>query len=132
MADAASAIVKYFKEKGEIVYLNVIVNVSLSCDCAGQGAPKPQISNIGILASTDPVAIDQACLDFIKKTHENGTQPFIDQVAAKEGENTIKMAEQLGIGTRQYNLIDVDGNENNGQFIYSHLSLILLVLLLFV
>ena len=132
MADAASAIVKYFKEKGEIVYLNVIVNVSLSCDCAGQGAPKPQISNIGILASTDPVAIDQACLDFIKKTHENGTQPFLDQVAAKEGENTIKMAEQLGIGTRQYNLIDVDGNENNGQFIYSHLSLILLVLLLFV
>ena len=132
MADAASAIVKYFKKKGEIAYLNVLVNISLSCDCAGQNAPTPQISNIGIMASTDPVAIDQACLDMIKNTHDNGTEAFLDQVAKKEGENTIKLAEQLGIGTRQYNLIDVDGDKNNGQFVYSHLSLILLVLILFV
>ena len=132
MADAASAIVKYFKKKGEIAYLNVLVNISLSCDCAGQNAPTPQISNIGIMASTDPVAIDQACLDMIKNTHDNGTEAFLDQVAKKEGENTIKLAEQLGIGTRQYNLIDVDGDKNNGQFVYSHLSIILLVLILFV
>ena len=132
MADAASAIVKYFKKKGEIAYLNVLVNISLSCDCAGQSAPTPQISNIGIMASTDPVAIDQACLDMIKNTHDNGTEAFLDQVAKKEGENTIKLAEQLGIGTRQYNLIDVDGGKNNGQFVCSRLSLILLVLILFV
>ena len=53
------------------------------------------------MASTDPVAIDQACLDMIKNTHDNGTEAFLNQVAEKEGENTIKLAEQLGIGTRQ-------------------------------
>ena len=78
MADSASAIVKYFKKKGEIAYLNVLVNISLSCDCAGQSAPTPQISNIGIMASTDPVAIDQACLNMIKNTHDNGTEAFLD------------------------------------------------------
>ena len=67
MADAASAIVKYFKSKGDIVYINVVANISLSCDCAGTSAPPPKINDIGILASTDPVALDTACLDLIKK-----------------------------------------------------------------
>ena len=129
MADAASAIVKYFKdkEKGGIAYINVLANISLRCDCAGQSAPIPKIKDIGILASTDPVAIDRACLDLIKNTQEEGTKEFLDQVQAKLGENTINKAEALGIGTTQYDLIDVDGNRAN--FINSKLSLVLLILL---
>jgi hypothetical protein len=106
--NAASAIVKYFKSKGDIVYINVMVNISLSCDCAGTSAPAPKIRDIGILASTDPVALDMACLDLIKATSEEGTQEFLDQVTNLDGENTIYKAEALGIGTTKYNLIDVD------------------------
>ena len=108
MADAASAIVKYFKNKGTIAYINVIANISLSCDCAGVSAPAPKIKDIGILASTDPVAIDQASLDLVKSTQEEGTQDFINQVARLLGQNTIDKAEALGVGTKQYNLIDID------------------------
>ena len=113
MADAASAIVKYFKSKGDIVYINVMVNISLSCDCAGKSAPAPKIRDIGILASTDPVALDMACLDLIKATSEEGTQEFLDQVARLDGENTIYKAEDLGIGTTKYNLINID--EDGGE-----------------
>ena len=113
MADAASAIVKYFKSKGDIVYINVMVNISLSCDCAGKSAPAPKIRDIGILTSTDPVALDMACLDLIKATSEEGTQEFLDQVARLDGENTIYKAEALGIGTTKYNLINID--EDGGE-----------------
>ena len=132
MGDAASEIVKYFKEKGQIVYINVLANISKSCDCAGASAPPPKIKDIGILASTDPVAIDQACLDLIKKTKDEGTGEFLDQVKQLLGENTIKAAEKLGVGTRQYQLIDIDGNhENSGSNIFLSLNLLLLVILLF-
>ena len=108
MADAASAIVKYFKSKGGIAYINVVANISISCDCAGQSAPPPKIKDIGILASTDPVALDNACLDLIKQTNEEGTQEFLNQVNNLMGENTVYKAEALGVGTREYNLINVD------------------------
>jgi uncharacterized Fe-S center protein len=111
MGDAASAIVDYFKGKGQIVYLNVLANISKSCDCAGKSAPAPKIKDIGILASTDPVAIDQACLDLIKKTTDEGTQDLLNQINKLLGENTIKAAEKLGVGTTEYNLIDVDEEE---------------------
>ena len=120
MADAASAIVKYFKSKGNIVYINVLANISLACDCAGTRAPQPKIKDIGILASTDPVAIDMACLDLIKKTSEEGTQPFIDQVANLLGENTILKAEALNIGTTKYNLINIDGDDSDDTDSDSH------------
>ena len=136
MADAASAIVHHFKEKGDIAYINVLVNISLRCDCAGLGAPEPKINNIGILSSTDPVAIDRACLDLIKNTKDEGTQKFLDQVQEKLGENTINKAEALGIGTTQYELIDIDekkdGGNGEGTFINFNLSLILLLILMFV
>ena len=128
MADAASAIVKYFKEKGNIVYINVLANISLACDCAGTSAPRPEIKDIGILASTDPVAIDTACLDFIKNTSEIGTEAFLDQVGNLLGENTINMAEKLGIGTKSYNLINID---NYASRISLTFNLIVLVLILF-
>lgn len=105
--------------------------ISLSCDCAGTSAPEPKINDIGILASTDPVAVDQACLDLIKKTSEEGTQEFLDQISKKLGENTIKAAEKLGVGTTQYNLIDFDGEKNSGSKIYFSFNLLILVILLF-
>lgn len=133
MADAASAIVDYFKSKGDIVFINVLANISLLCDCAGLSAPKPKINNIGILASTDPVAIDQACYDLIKKTNEEGTKPFLDQVEKLLGLNTIQKAEALGVGNTKYNLINIDGDKNNpGAFIARNFSLILLMLLMFI
>ena len=101
MADAASAIVKYFKENGGIIYFNVVANISLACDCAGVDAPPPKIKDIGILATTDPIAIDQVCFDLIKKMNEAGTQPFLDQVAGLLGENTIKKAEALNVGKKE-------------------------------
>ena len=140
MADAASAIVKYFKKKGNIVYINVVANISLSCDCAGTTAPVPKIKDIGILASTDPVAIDMACLDLVKKTSEEGTQPFIDQVDKMLGENTIRKAEALNIGTTKYNLINIDGDDSDvtdsdhsaGSFISFSYDIVLLILLSFI
>ena len=133
MADAASAIVDYFKSKGDIVFINVSANISLLCDCAGLSAPKPKINNIGILASTDPVAIDQACYDLIKKTNEEGTKPFLDQVERLLGLNTIQKAEALRVGNTKYNLINIDGDDNNpGAFIAWNFSLILLMLLMFI
>ena len=67
MADAASTIVDYFKDKGKLGFITVLANISLYCDCAGASAPKPKIKDIGILASEDPVAIDKAVLDLVKK-----------------------------------------------------------------
>ena len=108
MADAASSIVNYFRNKGVIVFINVLANISKSCDCAGASAPEPKIHNMGIMASTDPVAIDKACFDMIKNNPDNGTEEWLKQVNDKVGENTLKVAEELGIGTQDYNLINVD------------------------
>lgn len=85
------------------------------------------------MASTDPVAIDQACYDLIKNTNEEGTKPFLDQVERLLGLNTIQKAEALGVGNTKYNLINIDGDDNNpGAFIAWNFSLILLMLLMFI
>ena len=112
MGDAASSIVEYFQNKGGIAFINVMVNISKSCDCAGGSAPAPRIHDIGILASTDPVAIDKACLDLIVKNPDDGTMELLQQIQRLEGENTITVAEKHGIGTQEYNLIDIDQEEN--------------------
>ena len=112
MGDAASSIVEYFRNKGGIAFINVMVNISKSCDCAGASAPEPKIHDIGILASTDPVAIDRASIDLIRKTTDSGTMELLQQIQRLEGGNTIDVAEQHGIGTQEYNLIDVDNEEN--------------------
>ena len=115
MADAATSVVNYFKDKGgDIVYINTMVNISLRCDCAGKNAPEPKIKDIGILASTDPVAIDKACLDLIKKCNDNGKKAWLEQLERLKGENTITIAEKNGIGSQEYNLIDIDVPENKG------------------
>ena len=79
--------VEYFKGKGGIAYINVLANISKSCDCAGVRAPEPKIRNIGILASTDPVAIDKACYDLIVKENTEGSKDLIKQAQSKLGLN---------------------------------------------
>ena len=122
MADAASSIVNYFRNKGGIVFINVLVNISKSCDCAGASAPPPRIHDMGILASTDPVAIDRACFDMIKNSNDNGTEEWLEQSNNLLGENTIKVAEELGIGTQDYNLINVDEN-NKKSYLWLYITL---------
>jgi len=106
MADAASTIVDYFK--GKIGYISVLANISSSCDCAGTSAPEPKIHDIGILASVDPVAIDRASLDLIKSNVDVGTEELLEQISRLKGENTVNVAEKIGVGSQDYNLIDVD------------------------
>ena len=108
MGDAASTIVNYFKERGGIVFINVMSNISLWCDCAGNEAPVPKIHDMGILASTDPVAVDKACLDLIKQHLDVGTDELHEQIRNLTGENTIDAAVKHGIGEKEYNLIDID------------------------
>ena len=108
MADAASSVVEYFKGKGGIAYINVLANISKSCDCAGVRAPEPKIRNIGILASTDPVAIDKACYDLIVKENTEGSKDFIKQVQSKLGLNTLDVSVEHGLGVQDYNLISID------------------------
>ena len=129
MADAASVIDNYFRKKGGIAYVSVLANISIDCDCAGPGAKPPQIKDIGILASTDPVAIDQACLDMIKKTNETGTEAFLERVADRMGENTITSAVKLGLGKKEYKLVPVDIPDAS---IYLKMNLLLLLLFMFV
>ena len=108
MGDAASTIVKHFRNKGGIVFINVMSNISLWCDCAGALSPVPKIHDMGILASTDPVAIDRASLDLIIQNVDNGTDELLEQIKNLTGENTIFAAEKHGIGTQDYDLIDMD------------------------
>ena len=108
MADAASSIVDYFRNKGQIAFITVLANISKSCDCAGASAPAPKIKDIGILSSTDPVAIDRAALDLLKKNVDTGTDDLFSQINRLKGENTINIAAKLGVGSLEYNLINVD------------------------
>ena len=114
MADAASTIVDYFPQ-GQIGYISVLANISSSCDCAGTSAPAPRIRDIGILASTDPVAIDRAALDLVESKDDDGVEYLFNQISRLKGENTVTVAEKIGFGSQEYNLIDVDGEEQTTQ-----------------
>ncbi len=105
MADAASSMVDYFK--GNIVYINVMKNISKDCDCDGY-ASAPCMEDIGVLASLDPVAIDQACLDLVYNSHDPGKDILIDRIESLHGVHTIESASILGIGSREYELINID------------------------
>ena len=104
MADAASSIVDYFK--GNILYVNVMKNLSVDCDCCAV-AGDPCMKDIGILVWEDPVAIDQACMDLIYASEDPGRDHFIERVETRNGAHTIEAAEALGAGTREYELIEV-------------------------
>ena len=105
MADAASSIVDYFK--GNAVYINVMKNISVDCDCDGN-ASDPCVQDIGILASLDPVAIDQACLDLVYNSNDPGRDKLIERIESRHGVHTIEAAYNLGVGNREYELIELD------------------------
>lgn len=105
MADAAGSVVEFFK--GEIVYINVMKNMSVDCDCCSV-AKDPCIKDIGILASTDPIAIDQACIDLVYNSKDEGKKHLIERIESRNGIHTIEAASKLGYGKREYTLIDID------------------------
>ncbi len=105
MADAASSVVNYFKDNA--VYINVMKNISIDCDCDAH-ASAPCMQDIGILASLDPVAIDQACLDLVYNSNDAGKDKLIQRIESLHGVHTIEAASELGIGTREYELITLD------------------------
>lgn len=105
MADAASSVVKLFNNK--IVYINVLANMSVDCDCCSV-AEDPCMKDIGIVLSTDPVAIDKACLDMVYNSSDPGKHHLIERIESRNGYHTIESAEKLAIGTTEYELINID------------------------
>ena len=105
MADAASSLVDYFK--GNAVYINVMKNISVDCDCDGN-ASDPCMQDIGILASLDSVAIDQACLDLVYNSNDPGRDKLIERIESLQGVHTVEAAYDLGVGNREYELIEID------------------------
>ncbi len=110
MAAAAQAVHNYFKQEGrDIVYINVMNNLSVDCDCDGNPA-SPQLKDIGILASLDPVALDKACLDLVfnhQSVAGDDASPLIRRIENLHGTHTVEYAEQLGLGSQQYTLKDI-------------------------
>ena len=104
MADAASSVVEFFK--GNAVYINVMKNMSVDCDCCDV-AEDPCIADIGILISEDPVAIDQACVDLVYACTDPGKPHLLERIESRNGIHTIEIAAEHGIGSREYELIEV-------------------------
>ena len=105
MADAASSVTKYFG--GNIAYINVMKNMSVDCDCCSV-AEDPCIADIGVLASLDPVAIDQACLDLVYASDDPGKAHLLERIESRNGIHTVEAAAALGIGSREYTLVTVE------------------------
>jgi hypothetical protein len=105
MADAASSVVNYFK--GNVVYINVMKNMSVDCDCCAV-AEDPCMKDIGILVSLDPIAIDQACIDLVYASDDPGRDHLIERIESRNGIRTIEAAAALGFGSREYELVNVN------------------------
>lgn len=104
MAEAASAVVKYFN--GNMVFVNIMANMSVDCDCCSV-AEDPCMKDMGMLISLDPIAIDQACIDIVEKSNDPGKDHFMERVNSRNGIHTIERANSLGFGSREYELIEV-------------------------
>lgn len=108
MAAAAQAVADYYE--GRILYINVMNNLSVDCDCIAN--PKePQMKDVGILASTDPVALDQACLDIVfnsPTTEDNNPEPLKKRINRKHGRHTVDYAAQIGLGTKNYTIVEIE------------------------
>ena len=110
MAAAAKAVTDYFQKKDGIIYISVMNNMSIDCDCVDHPEPV-KLKDYGILASTDPVALDQACVDIInqqKVTAENDPTDLIGRINKQHGVHTIEWAEKIGLGSRKYHMVDID------------------------
>ncbi len=106
MADAASTVVEYFK--GNMAFVNVMCNISVDCDCCAV-AEDPCMKDIGILVSLDPIAIDQACIDLVYAAKDDpGQAHFLKRVESRSGVHTIEAAAELGFGSREYELVEVE------------------------
>ena len=106
MADAAMTVHDHFA--GKIAYINVMKSLSVDCDCVGFGnAEDPCMADVGILASTDPVAIDQACIDLVMGSEDEGRGHFMERVMSRNGTRILSAAAALGYGTRDYKLVEV-------------------------
>lgn len=111
MAAAAQAVHNYFS--GNVIYIDVMNNLSVDCDCDGSPSA-PQMHDIGILASLDPVALDKACLDLVfnhESTAGDDSAPLIQRINRQHGTHIVDYAEQIGLGTTSYNLINIDSGE---------------------
>ncbi|MDE5589852.1 MAG: DUF362 domain-containing protein [Acetatifactor sp.] len=104
MADAAKSILDYFGEK--IVFINVMKNMSVDCDCCAV-AEDPAMADIGILASTDPVALDQACLDLVYASDDPGRDHLLKRIESRNGVHTVEAAAEIGVGSREYELKEI-------------------------
>ena len=104
MADAASCVVKHFE--GKIAFISIMCNLSVDCDCCAV-AEDPCMKDIGILASLDPVAIDQAAIDLVKASDDPGKAHFLERVESRHGTHTIDAAAELGYGTKEYEIIEL-------------------------
>ena len=110
MAAAAQAVVNYFQKKQGIIYISVMNNMSIDCDCVDHPEPV-KLEDYGILASTDPVALDQACVDIINQqevTATNDPTDLLNRIDRQHGVHTIEHAEAIGLGTRKYKLVSID------------------------
>lgn len=105
MADAATSVVDYFKEK--IVYINILCNLSVDCDCCAK-AEDPCMKDIGILLSLDPVAIDKASVDLVYSSEDAGKTHLIERIESRNGLHAIEEAEKRGIGTTKYKIVNID------------------------
>lgn len=104
MAEAAGAVVKHFN--GNMVFVNIMANMSVDCDCCGV-AEDPCMKDMGMLISLDPIAIDQACIDIVQNFNDLGKDHFLERVNSRNGIHTIEKAASLGYGSREYELIEV-------------------------
>lgn len=110
MAAAAQAVHNYFGQGKRILYISVMNNMSIDCDCNAHPA-KPLIADYGILASTDPVAVDQAAYDIVTQIHNdehNDTRPLLDRIARQHGTHIMEWGEKIGLGSRTYRLVSID------------------------
>ena len=105
MADAALSIKDYYKEN--ILFINIMKNMSVDCDCCAK-AEDPCMKDIGILSSTDPVALDQACIDLVYNSNDLGKDHLIERIESRNGKYTIDCAEKLGVGSKDYELIEIE------------------------
>ena len=105
MADAASSVYNLFK--GNIAFINIMCNMSVDCDCCAK-AEDPCMKDIGVLASLDPIAIDQACIDLVKESNDEGKDHLLERINSRNGIHTIEAASELNFGNKDYELINID------------------------
>lgn len=107
MAEAAQAVHNDKQDNGGIVYISVMNNLSVDCDCDGNPA-EPEMDDIGILASYDPVALDQACVDLVYEQKDSDGRALVERIESRNGLHTLEHAAAIGLGSREYKLVSID------------------------